>query len=97
MSLPAMTRPVSARLHKASGSRLRSRLARTSVARDTPPVSCADNDRSTGRPQRRANDLAGETFRDEAELLERRLWAGPVPTSGTNLPDEATAEVATSL
>jgi integrase len=42
-------------------------------------------------------DLAGETFRDEAELLERRLWGGPVPTSGTNVSDEATAEVATPL
>jgi hypothetical protein len=42
-------------------------------------------------------DLAGETFRDEAELLERRLWGGPVPPSGTNVSDEATAEVATPL
>jgi hypothetical protein len=42
-------------------------------------------------------DLAGETFRDEAELLERRLWGGPVPPSGTNVSDEATAEVATPV
>jgi integrase len=28
-------------------------------------------------------DLAGETFRDEAERLERRLWGGPVQKTGT--------------
>jgi integrase len=29
-------------------------------------------------------DLAGETFRDEAERLERRLWGEPVQKTGTN-------------
>ena len=29
-------------------------------------------------------DLAGELFREDAERLEQRLWAGPVPKTGTN-------------
>ena len=29
-------------------------------------------------------DLAGESFRDEADLLERRLWGEPVESSGRN-------------
>jgi integrase len=33
-------------------------------------------------------DLAGETFRPEAEMLEQRLW-GPVQKSGTKSADEA--------
>ena len=42
-------------------------------------------------------DLAGETFRDEAEVLERRLWGGPVPKSGTDLSEQATAEAGNPL
>jgi hypothetical protein len=29
-------------------------------------------------------DLAGESFRDEADRLERRLWGEPVESSGRN-------------
>ena len=29
-------------------------------------------------------DLAGESFRDEADVLERRLWGEPVESSGIN-------------
>jgi integrase len=42
-------------------------------------------------------ELAGEKFRDEAELLERRLWGGPVPKAGTNLSVQATTEIVTPL
>jgi len=31
-------------------------------------------------------DLAGETFREEADRLERRLWGEPVQKTGTKLP-----------
>ena len=33
-------------------------------------------------------DLAGESFRDEADLLERRLWGEPVESSGRKSASE---------
>jgi site-specific recombinase XerD len=40
-------------------------------------------------------DLAGETFREDADRLERRLWGTSVQSSGTNsTPDDAVEETA---
>jgi integrase len=37
-------------------------------------------------------DLAGETFREEADRLERRLWGTSVQSSGTNSPPKDAVE-----
>lgn len=37
-------------------------------------------------------DLAGETFREEADRLERRLWGASVQSSGTKPPPEDAVE-----
>ena len=59
------------------------------AAAGTPPEALMSRaGHSSYSTTRRYIDLAGERFRDEADRLERRLWAGPVPETGTKSADD---------